>query len=79
MNGVFVAIGHEPQTDWLREVVTLQDGFIVTDASMATSAEGIFAAGDIRDTPLRQITTAVGDASIAAYSAWQHVMKLRPA
>jgi len=40
---------------------------------MCTSQPGIFAAGDIRNTPLRQIATAVGDASIAAYSAYQYV------
>jgi thioredoxin reductase (NADPH) len=77
LTGVFVAIGHEPQTAWLEGVVELRDGFVVTDSHMATSAAGLFAAGDIRDTPLRQITTAVGDASIAAYSAWQYVMRLR--
>jgi len=77
VNGVFVAIGHEPQTQWLEGIVELRDGFVVTDSHMATSAPGIFAAGDIRDTPLRQITTAVGDASIAAYSAWQYVVRLR--
>jgi thioredoxin reductase (NADPH) len=77
LDGVFVAIGHEPQTDWLAGVVALENGFIVTDCNMATSAPGIFAAGDIRNTPLRQITTAVGDASIAAYSAWQYVLRTR--
>lgn len=77
VTGVFIAIGHEPQTDWLAGVVELEDGFIITDAHMATGAPGIFAAGDIRNTPLRQITTAVGDASIAAYSAWQYVMRRR--
>jgi thioredoxin reductase (NADPH) len=77
LTGLFVAIGHEPQTAWVQSVVQTQDGFIPTDAHMATNAEGIFAAGDIRDTPLRQITTAVGDASIAAYSTWQYVMRRR--
>jgi thioredoxin reductase (NADPH) len=77
LTGVFVAIGHEPQTQWLEGTVELRGGFVATDAHMSTSAAGIFAAGDIRDTPLRQITTAVGDASIAAYSAWQYVMRQR--
>jgi len=77
LSGVFVAIGHEPQTEWLGGVVELEDGFVVTDCHMATNAPGVFACGDIRNTPLRQVTTAVGDASIAAYSAWQWVMKRR--
>lgn len=73
ITGLFVAIGHAPQTQWLEGVVEMKDGFVITDREMRTSEEGIFAAGDIRDTPLRQITTAVGDASIAAYSAWQYI------
>lgn len=77
VTGVFVAIGHEPETDWLNGIVELEDGFVITDQNMAASAPGVFAAGDIRNTPLRQITTAVGDASIAAHSAWQYVMKAR--
>jgi len=78
VDGVFVAIGHLAQTEWLGDVVELKDGFVVTDREMSTSAAGIFAAGDIRDTPLRQITTAVGDASIAAYSAYHYIRAHRP-
>jgi thioredoxin reductase (NADPH) len=77
LSGVFVAIGHEPQTEWLTGLLELKDGFIVTNCHMETNAPGVFACGDIRDTPLRQVTTAVGDASIAAHSAWQHVMSMR--
>ncbi len=44
-------------------------GFIQSDASMQTSVPGVYAVGDVRDTPLRQIATAVGDAAIAAVSA----------
>lgn len=76
LDGVFVAIGHEPQTDWLSGVVELEDGFIVADCTMSTSAAGLFVAGDIRNTPLRQVTTAVGDASIAAFSAWQYLQRM---
>jgi len=76
VEGVFVAIGHEPQTEWLADVVELEDGFIVADCTMSTSAPGLFVAGDIRNTPLRQVTTAVGDAAIAAFSAWQHLQQL---
>ena len=75
--GVFVAIGHEPQTGWLEGVVELEEGFVIADCHMATNAPGIFACGDIRNTPLRQITTAVGDASIAAHSAWAYVQEHR--
>jgi len=76
VDGVFVAIGHEPATEWVADVVELKDSFIETNQEMESSAPGIFAAGDIRDTPLRQITTAVGDASIAAHSAWQYLQRI---
>lgn len=77
LNGVFVAIGHDPQTAWLEGVVEMDHGFVIADLNMATSAPGIFVAGDTRNTPLRQITTAVGDASIAAFSAFQYVQEFR--
>ncbi len=77
VDGVFIAIGHVPNTGWLGDLLELKDGFIITDKYMATSQPGIFAAGDVRDTPLRQITTAVGDAAIAAYSAYQYVVSRR--
>lgn len=76
VDGLFVAIGHAPQTAWLQGVLELEDGFIVTDHLMRTSRPGVFAAGDVRNTPLRQITTAVGDATLAAYAAYQHISAL---
>jgi thioredoxin reductase (NADPH) len=76
VDGFFVAIGHEPKTKWLEGTVELEEGFIVTDSRMRTSQSGVFAAGDVRNTPLRQITTAVGDATLAAHSAHQHVAAL---
>ncbi len=76
-DGVFISIGTIAQTDWLGGLVELADGFIATNTNMQTNQLGIFAAGDIRDTPLRQIATAVGDATIAAYSAYQYVARHR--
>lgn len=72
---VFAAIGHIAKTEWLADTLKLEDDFIVTDQFMATSQPGIFACGDIRVTHLRQITTAVGDATIAAHSAYQYVLR----
>ena len=77
VDGVFVAVGYEPNTKWLGDLLELKDGFIVTDMHMRTSQPGIFAAGDVRDTPLRQVTTAVGDAAIAAASAYKFVAEWR--
>jgi thioredoxin reductase (NADPH) len=77
IDGLFVAIGYVPNTDFLGDLIELDHGFIVTDGRMRTSQPGIFAAGDVRDTPLRQVTTAVGDAAIAADSAYRYVSERR--
>ncbi len=73
VDGIFIAIGYVAKTEWLGDLLSLKDGFIITDELMRTSQPGIFACGDIRDTPLRQIATAVGDAAIAAFSAHNYV------
>ena len=52
-------------------------GFIVVDANMQTSVPGVYAAGDVRSTPLRQIATAVGDGAIAAFSAEHYIQNLK--
>lgn len=69
-DGCFIWIGIDPNTSFLDgELETDAYGFIRTDASMESSVPGVYAAGDVRDTPLRQIATAIGDAAIAAVSA----------
>ncbi|MHB8994210.1 MAG: NAD(P)/FAD-dependent oxidoreductase [Armatimonadota bacterium] len=77
VDGVFAAIGHIAKTEWLAGVIDLEDGFVVTDQFMSTSQPGVFACGDIRVTHLRQISTAVGDATIAAHAAYQYVLAHR--
>lgn len=72
--GCFVWVGIRPNTAFLNGAVEMNDqGFIRTNSSMETSVPGIFAAGDVRDTKLRQVTTAVGDAAMAAVSAEQYL------
>jgi thioredoxin reductase (NADPH) len=68
IDGFFIYIGHVPNTAFI-DVKKDPDGYIITDELMQTSIEGIFAAGDCRKTPLRQISTAVGDGATAAYRA----------
>jgi thioredoxin reductase (NADPH) len=73
-NGCFIWVGILPNTAFLADSVELDEGgFIVTDSNMATSAQGVFAVGDARVTPLRQVGTAVGDGSIAAISAEHYI------
>jgi len=74
VQGVFVFIGYKPNSELLGKQVELdQDGFVVTDNEMATSAKGIFAAGDIRSKQLRQVSTAVGDGAVASFSAQRYL------
>jgi thioredoxin reductase (NADPH) len=71
---VFIAIGMLPTAGFLPETVAKDEfGFIITDRSMRTSVPGIFAAGDVVSGSLRQITTGVGEATIAVLSVQQHL------
>ena len=61
-NGVFVFAGLEPNSDFLRDTVDLNEaGFVLADASMATSIPGVFAAGDVRAGSTKQLGAAVGE------------------
>lgn len=77
VDGCFIWVGITPNTAFLPEVVNLDDrGFIVTDQKRETSVPGVFAAGDVRNTPLRQVVTAVGDGAIAAVEAEHYIEKM---
>lgn len=70
VDGVFIAVGIKPQTEKCRELVACDaGGYILAGEDTCTSAEGIFAAGDIRKKPIRQIITAVADGANAATAA----------
>ncbi|MDY0133316.1 MAG: thioredoxin-disulfide reductase [Desulforegulaceae bacterium] len=76
--GCFIWVGTIPNTEFINnEIKVDQSGFIITDPKMETSVKGIFAAGDVRNTPLRQVATAVGDAAIAAFYADQYIEGLK--
>ncbi len=69
-DGCFIWVGILPNTEFLNESLkTDEAGFIQADKNMQTSVPGVFAVGDVRDTPLRQVSTAVGDGAMAAVSA----------
>ncbi|MFO7557562.1 MAG: thioredoxin-disulfide reductase [Desulfobacterales bacterium] len=70
VDGCFIWIGTHPNVDFLGDELLRDDnGFIITDTNMATSISGVFAAGDVRNTPIRQIATAAGDAVISVAAA----------
>jgi len=78
VDGCFIWVGEIPNTKFLADDVELDEkGFVVADINMETSVPGVFAAGDARNTPLRQIATAVGDGAIAAFSAGQYIENLK--
>ena len=65
--GVFVFAGYAPATGLIRDLAELTpDGYVVTDRSMKTSLDGLYAAGDVCVKALRQVVTAVGDGALAA-------------
>ena len=67
--GVFVFVGRVPASELVSDLVELDEvGYIVTDDAMATKTPGLFAAGDVRRKPLRQIITAASVGAIAATS-----------
>ena len=70
VDGVFVAIGLVPNTEYLRGVLPLDEGgYIITTELMETTVPGIFAAGDIRHNSVKQAIVAAGDGAVAALSA----------
>ncbi|MBO2532483.1 MAG: thioredoxin-disulfide reductase [Thermoactinomycetaceae bacterium] len=76
-DGVFIYIGMDPLTDWVRDLgITNDAGYIETDERMRTRLKGIFAAGDVREKTLRQVVTATSDGSIAAMEAQQYIEEL---
>ena len=72
VDGVFVAIGSVPTTEVVKDIGVKTDerGFIIVDREMKTNVEGIFAAGDCTNGPAKKIATAVGNAAVAAESAY---------
>lgn len=73
-DGIFVSIGRKPATEFLNNSIQLDsNGYIIADETTRTSAEGVFAVGDIRTKALRQVVTAVSDGAVAAHFAEQYI------
>lgn len=73
----FYFIGYLPATDLFTGQVTLTErGYIPTNTRMQTNLEGVFAAGDVRQTCLRQVATAVGDGAIAGFEAERYIAEM---
>lgn len=75
VNGVFVAIGSEPQTELVKDLVALdKNGYIIADESCRTNIDGIFAIGDIRTKEVRQVLTAAADGAVSIYGAEKYLI-----
>jgi thioredoxin reductase (NADPH) len=75
--GVFIAVGYTPNTEFLGGQLALTDsGYIVTDEHGRTSVEGVWAAGDVCDWIYRQIATSVGSGARAAMQVEQYIARL---
>lgn len=73
-DGIFVAIGNIPNTDLIKDQVELDEaGYVLADETTKTNIPGVFAVGDMRAKPLRQIVTAVADGAVASKYAEEFI------
>jgi len=79
VDAVFVFIGSIPQTEIVKDLGVQMDeaGYIVTNQRMETNVPGLYAVGDVRSTPFRQLVVAAGEGAIAAHAASQYIDELR--
>lgn len=72
--GIFVMVGYIPETGVFKDILTMdRTGYIITDENMATNIPGVFAAGDVRVKPLRQVVTATNDGAIASIQCEKYI------
>ncbi|WP_251547425.1 thioredoxin-disulfide reductase [Limosilactobacillus caecicola] len=77
-DGIFIYVGNDPMTKPYTDLNILDDqGWVITDDKLATKIPGVFAVGDVRETPLRQIATAVGDGALAGQEVFKYVDNLK--
>ena len=73
-DGLFISIGRQPITDFLKNVIDLdENGYIVADETTKTNIKGVFAVGDVRTKALRQVVTAVSDGAVAVHFAEEYL------
>ncbi|MBI9099283.1 MAG: thioredoxin-disulfide reductase [Spirochaetaceae bacterium] len=77
MDAVFIFIGSIPQTSILQNIKKDEGGYIITNENMETEIKGLFAVGDVRNTPFRQIIVSASDGAIAAHIASKFIDELR--
>lgn len=79
IDGIFIAVGIRPVSQIYDELIDLDEaGYIIAGEDTKTSRQGIFAAGDVRTKPLRQIVTAVADGANAVYGVQEYLREHNP-
>ncbi|MDR1957400.1 MAG: FAD-dependent oxidoreductase, partial [Treponema sp.] len=76
-DAVFIFAGIVPQMPLVPDMQKNEQGYIVTDQTMATSIPGIFCAGDVRASPFRQVVVAAGEGAVAAHSAAAYIDRIQ--
>ena len=73
-DGLFISVGRTPATELVQGQLTLdRDGYVVADETTTTNLPGVYAVGDVRTKPLRQVVTAVSDGAVAVHMAEQYL------
>lgn len=75
-DGIFIFVGNNPQNQLVPFCDKDESGYVKTNKEMMTNVPGLFAIGDVRDTPFRQIVTAAADGAIAAHYASEYIDNL---
>ncbi len=73
IDGIFIYEGHKANTDFIKDLVKLENGSIVTDDKLSTNVDGIFAAGDVRKKDIWQVITSAADGAIAVNSVKKYL------
>ncbi|PKM86323.1 MAG: pyridine nucleotide-disulfide oxidoreductase [Firmicutes bacterium HGW-Firmicutes-12] len=74
VDSCFLFIGYIPNTEIFKDILDMnKPGYLITNEKMETNFDGVFAAGDVRDKFLKQVSTAVGDGAIAGYAAEKYI------
>lgn len=78
-DGLFVSVGRVPNTDFLGGIAETDGGYLVADETTRTSVPGLFAVGDVRTKPLRQVVTAASDGAVASKFAQEYLTEVKTA